>query len=146
MPDRPLSLVADGGQQGAPFDGAGQDDGMRTRAARVAAAVALLALPLLGPGMPPPVARAEGSAGVMPDRAAQLLHILTQDCGSCHGLTMKDGLGRPLTPDALSHATPAGLAHIILDGIPGTAMPPWRPLLSETDALWMAARLLEHTP
>ena len=31
-----------------------------------------------------------------------------------------------------------GLAAIILDGIPGTAMPPWRPLISEADARWIA--------
>jgi cytochrome c55X len=32
---------------------------------------------------------------------------------------------------------------VILDGVPGTAMPPWRPLLSEADALWIADYLLK---
>ena len=64
--------------------------------------------------------------------------MVTQDCGSCHGLTMKGGLGRPLTPEALADAEPESLAGIILDGVPGTAMPPWRPLLTEDEALWMA--------
>ena len=77
-------------------------------------------------------------AEVPPRRAAELEHMVLQDCGSCHGLTMKGGLGRPLTNDALSHAEPEGLALIILDGIPGTAMPPWRPLLTEDEALWIA--------
>ena len=32
----------------------------------------------------------------------RLEHMLMQDCGSCHGLTMKGGLGRPLTREALA--------------------------------------------
>ena len=43
-----------------------------------------------------------------------------------------------LTRAALAHAEPEGLALIILDGIPGTAMPPWRPLMTEDEALWIA--------
>ena len=38
------------------------------------------------------------------------------------------------------------IALIILDGVPGTAMPPWRPLLSEDDALWIADYLKGVTP
>jgi cytochrome c55X len=71
----------------------------------------------------------------------RLEHILKQDCGSCHGLTLKGGLGRPITPEALAGVDPEAIAAIILDGIPGTAMPPWRPLLSEDDAQWMATYL-----
>ena len=80
-------------------------------------------------------------AEVPPDRARALEHMVLQDCGSCHGLTLKGGLGRPLTREALVHADPDGLALIILDGIPGTAMPPWRPLLTEDEALWIASYL-----
>lgn len=80
-------------------------------------------------------------AEVPPERAAALEHMVLQDCGSCHGLTMKGGLGRPLTPEALAPAEPEGLALIILDGIPGTAMPPWRPLITEDEALWIAQYL-----
>ena len=78
------------------------------------------------------------AAEVPQGRAAELEHMVVQDCGSCHGLTMKGGLGRPLTRAALAHAEPEGLALIILDGIPGTAMPPWRPLMTEDEALWIA--------
>lgn len=81
------------------------------------------------------------AAEIAPDRAKALEHMVTQDCGSCHGLTLKGGLGRPLTADALAHAEPEGLALIILDGVPGTAMPPWRPLITEEDALWIAQYL-----
>lgn len=76
-----------------------------------------------------------------PARQAELEHMVIQDCGSCHGLKLTGGLGRPLTREALAAAEPEGLATIILDGIPGTAMPPWRPLLSEADALWIATYL-----
>lgn len=86
---------------------------------------------------------AAAAAPVTPERAAELEHMVIQDCGSCHGLTMKGGLGSPLTPEALAGSTPEGLALIILDGVPGTAMPPWRPLISEADAAWIADYLLK---
>lgn len=82
-------------------------------------------------------------AEVPPERARALEHMVLQDCGSCHGLTLKGGLGRPLTAEALANAEPEGLALIILDGIPGTAMPPWRPLMTEDEALWIANYLKE---
>lgn len=87
---------------------------------------------------------AAGAAPIPPERAAELEHMVLQDCGSCHGLTRKGGLGSPLTPEALADRQPEGLALIILDGIPGTAMPPWRPLISETDAAWIAEYLLKE--
>lgn len=82
-------------------------------------------------------------AEIPADRAQALEHLVIQDCGSCHGLTLKGGLGRPLTPEALDYAEPEGLALIILDGVPGTAMPPWRPLLTEDEAMWIAHYLKE---
>lgn len=85
-------------------------------------------------------------ADVPSDRASELEHMVLQDCGSCHGLTRKGGLGRPLTTEALAHADREGLALIILDGVPGTAMPPWRPLLTETEALWIADYLKGPQP
>ncbi len=81
-----------------------------------------------------------------PARQAELEHLVIQDCGSCHGLKLTGGLGRPLTAEALAQAEPEGLALIILDGIPGTAMPPWRPILSEEDALWIATYLKSKEP
>ncbi|WP_245728787.1 c-type cytochrome [Paracoccus alkenifer] len=81
---------------------------------------------------------------VSPARQAQLEHMVIQDCGSCHGLTMKGGLGKPITPGDLAGFDPEGLALIILDGVPGTAMPPWRPLISEPEALWIAEYLMKE--
>lgn len=86
------------------------------------------------------------AADIPASRAGELEHMVLQDCGSCHGLTRKGGLGRPLTEAALVNADREGLALIILDGVPGTAMPPWRPLLSEADALWIADYLKGETP
>jgi cytochrome c55X len=86
------------------------------------------------------------AADIPASRATELEHMVIQDCGSCHGLTMKGGLGRPLTREALAHADREGLALIVLDGVPGTAMPPWRPLLSEAEALWIADYLKGETP
>lgn len=71
----------------------------------------------------------------------RLQHMVKQDCGSCHGLTMKGGLGLPLTREALAGIDPEAIAAIILDGVPGSAMPPWRPLLREDEALWIAVYL-----
>lgn len=71
-------------------------------------------------------------------RQLELRTLLTQDCGSCHGLTLKGGLGPPLRPGDLTGKPPAYLAAVILDGRPGTAMPPWRTLLSVAEAQWLA--------
>jgi len=76
-----------------------------------------------------------------PARQGELRHMLQQDCGSCHGLTFKGGLGPPLLASSLSGKPAEFLVQTILDGRPGTAMPPWRPLISETDARWMVEQL-----
>lgn len=91
-------------------------------------------------------AAAPALAEVPEPRARELAHMVIQDCGSCHGLTRKGGLGSPLTPGALRHAEREGIAAIILDGVPDTAMPPWRPLLTEEEALWIADYLLQVEP
>jgi cytochrome c55X len=76
-----------------------------------------------------------------PERQGELLHLLRQDCGSCHGLTLKGGLGPPLLPASLAAREREGLARIILDGVPGTPMPPWSFEIAPDEALWLAGRL-----
>lgn len=75
------------------------------------------------------------------DRAA-LERLVREDCGACHGMTLKGGLGPDIRGKALAGRGREALAGVILDGLPGTAMPPWRPLLSEDEALWIADYLL----
>lgn len=74
---------------------------------------------------------------------AALQRLVHQDCGSCHGLTLKGGLGPDIRPEAIEHYDPEILQSVILDGIPDTAMPPWRPLITEDQAAWIARYLLE---
>lgn len=87
------------------------------------------------------VAIGPATAGEANVNAARLANLVRQDCGSCHGLTLKGGLGKPLTPDHLSAWSGEQLVSIVLDGVPGTPMPPWRPLLSEADVRWIVERL-----
>jgi len=74
-----------------------------------------------------------------------LRDFVRQDCGACHGLTLKGGLGRPLTADNLADLDVATISNIVLHGIPGTAMPPWAGLLTAEQADWIARQLKEGT-
>jgi uroporphyrin-III C-methyltransferase len=75
------------------------------------------------------------------ERKAALLHQLRHDCGSCHGLTMKGGLGPPLLPAALTTRSDEELTDTILDGVPGTPMPPWRVEVSRDEVRWLVRQL-----
>lgn len=75
------------------------------------------------------------------ERQATLRHLVLHDCGSCHGMTLKGGLGPALLPDNLEGKDRDALVEIVLDGIPRTPMPPWRPRLSEADARWIVDEL-----
>jgi cytochrome c55X len=77
-----------------------------------------------------------------PARARELLHMLKQDCGSCHGMRLTGGLGPALTPAALRTKPAESLVATIVSGRPGTAMPPWRRFLSEAEAEWLVARMV----
>ncbi|MCP3688531.1 MAG: cytochrome c [Gammaproteobacteria bacterium] len=79
---------------------------------------------------------------ISPNRQQYLNNLLIQDCGSCHGLTMKGGLGPALLPDSLKGKPAAFITATILDGRPGTAMPGWRALLSDEEAAWLTSKLL----
>jgi len=79
-------------------------------------------------------------------RERALVHLVRQDCGACHGMTLQGGLGTPLTREALADKPVEGLAATILYGRLGTAMPPWKSLLTEEEANWIATRLVEGFP
>lgn len=74
-------------------------------------------------------------------RQANLLYRLKQDCGSCHGMTLKGGLGPPLLPAALQDKPDEALVEIILNGLPGTPMPPWAFEITPDEAAWLVRRL-----
>ncbi len=90
-------------------------------------AMAVLALSADAVGAEPPSS----------DRQQELLNLLKHDCGSCHGLTFRGGLGPALLAEAIADKDDAVLLHTILNGRKGTAMPPWRDFLSESEAQWI---------
>jgi cytochrome c55X len=101
----------------------------------------LLALAAL-PGLLAVPAAAEPTA----ERQKELVHLVRQDCGSCHGMTLQGGLGPALLPATLADKPVEGLVATVLGGRNGTAMPPWHRFLAEEDAQWIVARLMSGFP
>lgn len=91
----------------------------------------------------PLCASAQDKPALRPD---ELIHLVRQDCGACHGMTLNGGLGSPLTKEALAGRSVDSLVATILQGRPGTPMPPWKTLLSEDEARWIAQQLLAGFP
>lgn len=81
-----------------------------------------------------------------PQRQTYLVNMVREDCGSCHGLTLRGGLGPSLLPQALRSKDADSLVQIILNGRAGTPMPPWKPFLSEAEAEWIVEKLLQGFP
>ena len=89
------------------------------------------------------------SAGAIADepseeRQQELRNMLKHDCGSCHGLTLKGGLGPSLLADSLDNKSDDFLVQTILYGRKDTAMPPWKPFMTSQEALWLVHKLLKH--
>lgn len=74
-----------------------------------------------------------------------LENLVRQDCGSCHGITLKGGLGRPITAQALADWDAETVAQVVLNGMPGTAMPGWAGVISEVEARAIAEGLKKGT-
>jgi cytochrome c55X len=81
-----------------------------------------------------------------PARRAELVSLVRQDCGSCHGLTLKGGLGPSLEPAAMAGKDSEQLSFVVLHGRRGTPMPPWRGLLTEDEARWIVDALKKGLP
>ena len=79
-------------------------------------------------------------------RQKQLVHLVRQDCGSCHGMTLNGGLGPALLPETLKDKPPEGLVATIYYGRPGTPMPPWKQFISEDEAAWIVDKLMTEFP
>ncbi len=86
------------------------------------------------------------SSSVRAEREPALIRMVRHDCGACHGMRLTGGLGPALTREALADKPLGGLAATILQGRPGTPMPPWRALLSEAESWWIAEQLMRGFP
>lgn len=94
------------------------------------------------------VGSTEPASAAEPDFARQkeLVRLVRQDCGSCHGMTLKGGLGPALLPETLAEKPAEGLAATIYYGRPGTPMPPWKQFMSESEADWIVTKLMTAFP
>lgn len=82
------------------------------------------------------------TAGSIPEqRKQELINMVRQDCGSCHGITLKGGLGPPLTSRILTGKPHGLLVNTIMYGRKDTPMPPWQALLSREEIEWIVGRL-----
>ncbi len=107
-------------------------------AMRAICALLLSGLPLWAAAAP--------SAAPSPLRQHELIRLVRQDCGACHGMTLKGGLGSPLLPDSLREKPPASLVATVLYGRPGTPMPAWKSILGEHEVEWIVAQLIQGFP
>ncbi len=89
---------------------------------------------------------AAATAPLSSARRSELITLVRQDCGSCHGLTLQGGLGPALLPQTLQDKPADYLQFVIMNGRTGTAMPPWRRFLSEAEAAWVVANLQKGFP
>ena len=80
-------------------------------------------------------------AEVAASRQNELIYLLKQDCGSCHGMTLKGGLGPSLLPAALAGKPTELLVTTVLEGRANTAMPPWKAMLTQDEATWLVMQL-----
>lgn len=85
----------------------------------------------------PAVSTAEPS----PTRQNELRQLLKNDCGACHGLTLKGGMGPALLPENLAGKKDELLVTTILEGRKGTAMPPWQPFMNRDETVWLVGFL-----
>jgi cytochrome c55X len=109
--------------------------------------VLLAGLVGLAPILPAGAAEADAAAvAPAPERRAALVRMVRQDCGSCHGMTLKGGLGPALTPAALADKPMESLAATVFYGRKGTPMPPWSSMLSEAEATWVVQQLIRGFP
>jgi cytochrome c55X len=75
------------------------------------------------------------------NRQKELIYMVQQDCGACHGMTLKGGLGPDLLPERVSVLPKEYLINVITHGRQDTPMPPWGPLLTQQEITWIAEQL-----
>jgi cytochrome c55X len=80
------------------------------------------------------------------DRQRELIRLVRQDCGSCHGLKLTGGLGPALLPATLAGKPFDSMVATVLNGRPGSAMPGWSRFMNESEAEWVVRALVEGFP
>ena len=73
------------------------------------------------------------SSEMSASRQQEIHYIVRHDCGSCHGMTLKGGLGPAITAEAMQSKPEDYLFNTIRDGHPGTPMPPWLGIFTESE-------------
>lgn len=104
----------------------------------------VLALAVLLPALLPAAARAQAEPDAQ--RQRELVRMVRQDCGSCHGMRLTGGLGPALDAGRLAQWPLEALVATIHQGRPGTPMPGWAALLSREDSTWIAQQLQRGFP
>lgn len=117
----------------------GEPSGMCIR--NHSAAVSFAAFLVVAGSLPATVPARAGEPSVPAARRAEIINMVRQDCGSCHGMTLKGGLGPSLEARTLAGKDAAQMQFVILNGRRGTPMPPWKDFLSEAEAAWIVELL-----
>jgi cytochrome c55X len=81
------------------------------------------------------------SADIDTLRQEELRYMVQQDCGSCHGMTLKGGLGPSLLPERIATLPDQYLFDAIYHGRKGAPMPPWAPILKTEEIHWIVQQL-----
>lgn len=93
-----------------------------------------------------PLAIGAGAQELDHARRQQLIRLVRQDCGACHGMRLSGGLGPALTREAMADKPLEAMAATVQHGRPGTPMPPWRTMLSDGEVRWIVEQLARGFP
>lgn len=85
--------------------------------------------------------KASASSEIDTARQKELRYMVQQDCGSCHGMTLKGGLGPSLLPERIAALPDQYLFDAIFHGREGAPMPPWAPILTTAEIHWIVQQL-----
>jgi cytochrome c55X len=113
----------------------------RTGIKKVILSVSLLLITLLNSAIATSESNNVTTQSISPQRQQELTHLLKQDCGSCHGMTLKGGLGPALLPENLVDKPDHVLVGVIKYGRETLAMPGWDGILNTAEIEWLVAQL-----
>lgn len=116
---------------------------LKTFALMFAAIMAFLAPPVLSIAQDTNAQKlqSQSTQNISIERQQELTYMVQQDCGSCHGMTLKGGLGPSLLPERVSVLPKQYLINAVTHGRQGTPMPPWGPILKQNEIIWIVEQL-----